>query len=178
MSAINEIANEECKMEMTPMIDVTFLLLIFFMCTIKFKTLEGKLAAFLPKDVGVNPGMDESPEKIDVLIEVQSAGRKIQANAFAVNGAELPWTGAQDGDFMLRDHHVSYRVLRQQFGDSQADMEDIRSSLDHLHRIDPDRAVSLKPMPGVIYADVIPVLDILLEVGFQDVTFNGSFGKL
>ena len=38
---------------MTPMIDVTFLLLIFFMCTLKFKILEGKLGAYLPKDVGV-----------------------------------------------------------------------------------------------------------------------------
>ncbi|MDF1837417.1 MAG: biopolymer transporter ExbD, partial [Planctomycetota bacterium] len=40
-------------MDMTPMIDVTFLLLIFFMCTLKFKVLEGKLTAYLPKDVGV-----------------------------------------------------------------------------------------------------------------------------
>ena len=54
MSKLMDIASEEIKMEMTPMIDVTFLLLIFFLCTIKFKLLEGKLAAYLPKDVGVN----------------------------------------------------------------------------------------------------------------------------
>ena len=38
------------------MIDVVFLLLIFFICTMKFKVLEGKLATVLPKDVGVNAG--------------------------------------------------------------------------------------------------------------------------
>jgi len=36
---IKEINEEEHELEMTPMIDVTFLLLIFFMCTLKFKTL-------------------------------------------------------------------------------------------------------------------------------------------
>ena len=43
---------DEIKMNMTPMIDVCFQLLIFFMVTSKFKTLEGKLAAYLPKDRG------------------------------------------------------------------------------------------------------------------------------
>lgn len=36
--------------DLTPMIDVTFLILVFFLCTIKFKTLEGKLDSYLPKD--------------------------------------------------------------------------------------------------------------------------------
>ncbi|MEL6716433.1 MAG: biopolymer transporter ExbD, partial [Planctomycetota bacterium] len=44
-----KIADEKHELEMTPMIDVTFLLLIFFMCTLKFKVLEGKLGAYLPK---------------------------------------------------------------------------------------------------------------------------------
>ncbi len=54
--------NSEPVLEMTPMIDVTFQLLIFFMCTIKFKVLEGKLAAYLPKDVGVNTSPAEPIE--------------------------------------------------------------------------------------------------------------------
>ena len=40
---------EEVKLQITPLIDVTFLLLIFFMCAMKFKTLEKKLPFFLPK---------------------------------------------------------------------------------------------------------------------------------
>ena len=31
MSVLQDLNDEECKLEMTPMIDVTFLLLIFFM---------------------------------------------------------------------------------------------------------------------------------------------------
>ena len=70
----NEEATKETKMEMTPMIDVTFLLLIFFLCTIKFKILEGKIPAYLPKDVGVNTTpIDKQLEKIEIDLGVDGS---------------------------------------------------------------------------------------------------------
>ena len=43
-------SGEEVKLSITPLIDVTFLLLIFFMCAMKFKTLETvALARDLPE---------------------------------------------------------------------------------------------------------------------------------
>ena len=67
-----EAATEEVDLQMTPMIDVTFLLLIFFMCSIKFKLLDGKLAAYLPRDVGVNATpIDVELLKIDILMELK-----------------------------------------------------------------------------------------------------------
>jgi biopolymer transport protein ExbD len=42
------------EMNMTPMIDVTFQLIIVFLCSMKFRTLDQKLEAFLPKDVGLS----------------------------------------------------------------------------------------------------------------------------
>ena len=69
---------DNCELEMTPMIDVTFLLLIFFMCTLKFKTLEGKLAAYLPKDVGVNADDAEEIEKVEILVRVKEDGAKLK----------------------------------------------------------------------------------------------------
>jgi biopolymer transport protein ExbD len=53
------------KMDMTPMIDCIFQLIIFFMCSIHFKSLEGKLYSYLPKDKGMaqtevtDPVLDE-----------------------------------------------------------------------------------------------------------------------
>ncbi len=38
------------ELKLTAMIDVVFLLLIFFMCTIKFRTPEGKIQSNLPED--------------------------------------------------------------------------------------------------------------------------------
>ena len=60
---------EEVKMDMTPMIDCTFQLLIFFMVSTKFKTLEGLLAAYLPKDKGLmNFKIEEQKLPVRVLL--------------------------------------------------------------------------------------------------------------
>ena len=51
--------HEPVETDMTPMIDVTFQLIIFFICTIKFKTLEGKLETLtriLARRFGPLPG--------------------------------------------------------------------------------------------------------------------------
>lgn len=63
----------EFAMEFTPMIDVVFLLLIFFMCTLKFKTLESKLATYLPTDKGTKKTWEDlDPEKIRLKIDRKS----------------------------------------------------------------------------------------------------------
>ncbi len=57
--------DENFELPMAPMIDVIFQLLIFFMCSMQFKSLEGKLSSHLPKDKGLfdsevlDPKMDE-----------------------------------------------------------------------------------------------------------------------
>ncbi|MBC8330109.1 MAG: biopolymer transporter ExbD, partial [Planctomycetes bacterium] len=63
----------EERLEMTPMIDVTFLLLIFFIVTLNFRTLEGRLDATLPKDHGPGAGA-EVVEKLDIVLRVQQPG--------------------------------------------------------------------------------------------------------
>ncbi len=49
-----EAMDEEVEIKMTPMIDIIFQLLIFFMLACRFKTQEGELKAFLPKNRGMN----------------------------------------------------------------------------------------------------------------------------
>lgn len=46
----------EAEADLTPMIDVTFLLLIFFVLNLKFKVEEGEIESFLPKDKGQASG--------------------------------------------------------------------------------------------------------------------------
>ncbi|MHC5079837.1 MAG: ExbD/TolR family protein [Planctomycetota bacterium] len=60
---------DDAEMNMTPMIDVCFQLLVFFMVTSKFKTLEGKLAAYLPKDKGLqNYKIEEQTLPVRVVL--------------------------------------------------------------------------------------------------------------
>lgn len=51
---VKNICQEEIQIDMTPMIDVTFQLLVFFMCTLQFAQNEGSLDCYLPKDIGVS----------------------------------------------------------------------------------------------------------------------------
>jgi len=47
----------EDKQQLTAMIDVVFLLLIFFICTMSFRVIEGRVDTELPKDEGQNSGV-------------------------------------------------------------------------------------------------------------------------
>lgn len=62
------------EMTMTPMIDMVFLLLIFFMCATKFRTVEGKIDSNLPAD-GTKPTPPPAvlPEKYIIYLDPADA---------------------------------------------------------------------------------------------------------
>ncbi|PIE22849.1 MAG: hypothetical protein CSA62_10395 [Planctomycetota bacterium] len=161
----NKKKNEEAVMDMTPMIDVTFLLLIFFLC-LDFKTLEGKLATNLPKDVGVNTSEAQPIEKLDIRITMLKFGK------------EEP-TGY--GRRILLGHKVSWEVGRITVRTVKA-LEDMLKK-EVKNRI-PDKNGKLKPKPitiktgaGVVYGDVTQVVDIARAAGFEEITFGGGEGS-
>lgn len=55
-----------------PMVDIIFCLCVFFMCSFKFKQLEGRFDAWLPKDMGNGP-MTTDPQEIRVALTWDSA---------------------------------------------------------------------------------------------------------
>ena len=66
------------QVDMTPMIDCIFQLLIFFMCSIHFRELEGKLQSWLPATSGPGiPTTDVIPNEIRVKIQYDQVIRKI-----------------------------------------------------------------------------------------------------
>jgi len=165
MSVVEDMAKEEVKMDMTPMIDVVFQLIIFFMCNIKYKTLEGRLDAFLPKDVGVNsaPAV-QPPEKVEVVIKVLEAGERRDPRDMNV-----PWIG--EGRYELVGRKLTYQIGPRKTGD----LEEVRKVVAQLHREDPERKSTIDCRPGTVYADMIPVLDHLVDAGFIDITFVGEY---
>ena len=83
VSASKEFMQEKMEMELTPMIDVAFLILIFFMC-LPFKTLDGKLQAFLPTEKGLNPTPEKPPEPFWIKIHI--VGRNEKPRKWGPNG--------------------------------------------------------------------------------------------
>ena len=62
------------EVDMTPMIDVVFLMIIFFLC-IDFRVLEAKLPAFLPRDRGGSLTADPI-EQLSVRVHRVAEGQK------------------------------------------------------------------------------------------------------
>ncbi|QDU66663.1 ExbD/TolR family protein [Engelhardtia mirabilis] len=163
---MEEATATKAEMEMTPMIDVTFLLLIFFMCTIKFKTLEGKLAAYLPKDVGVNTSKAEPIEKIEIKLTVTNEGSKLNAKG----------TGPYEGEGRYKygaDRELSYSVGPVRF----STVAEVKDRLIVLYNPTDPRPVTIDPRKGVVYSDVVKVLDAAIQAKFREITFAGSYEK-
>jgi biopolymer transport protein ExbD len=55
----NKHIKDEAEMSMTPMIDIVFQLLIFFLVSAKFITFEGQLSSYLPKDRGLQSSFSQ-----------------------------------------------------------------------------------------------------------------------
>ena len=62
------------------------------MCTLKFKVLEGKLGANLPKDVGVQTTPEDPVEKFKIQLRVVKAGNKVVWDGDGKTW--VPYTGA------------------------------------------------------------------------------------
>lgn len=141
-NSMKSMSEEEIKMDMTPLIDMTFLLLVFFMCTLNFKVVEGILPSYLPKDIGVFGGASKSTPIPPIHIKL------LKTNA----GVEI-WMGGVQFMGEARQKYASLadsmyaQVLRSQ----QA------ASADKL-------PVIIEPEVTVPFQDVIHVLNACLKV--------------
>ena len=100
MSALDDV-QEEVKPDMTPMIDVVFLMIIFFIC-IDFKVLESKLPAYLPKDKGSNPNKVEPQEQLSIKVYVDKVGTPEYPAGVDKNSVNINTGRAYR--FKLKDH--------------------------------------------------------------------------
>lgn len=164
--SLSNIADEKCELQMTPMIDVTFLLLIFFLLTLSFRSFEGKLAAYLPKDVGLNSLPTTAPEKLVVTVEVVEVGRRISAA-----DATMDWNGS--GRFEFVGRQLAYRVGPRRV----ATLDEVQELLERVLAHDPEREIVLAPMAASVHADVIGLLDAARLAGVRNVTFRASRGR-
>jgi biopolymer transport protein ExbD len=155
---------QDIEMSMTPMIDVTFLVLIFFMCTLRFKTLEGQLTAYLPKDVGPNHAPSDLLEPLDVGIHVRAAGTQLASDG-------RPWSPELGGRWDFGpDRRVEYSIGPRR----GLALKDLRSELARLDLVASGRAISLVPGEGTVQAEAVEVLDLLTAAGLDQVRIQGA----
>jgi biopolymer transport protein ExbD len=163
---------KEIKTDMTPMIDVTFLLLIFFIVTLKFKILEGRLDAALPKDRGTSTSEAEEIDKIDILIKVAEPGELIEEKGtrglLLYEGREIK---VQIGEKKFRYNPFAIANAEDPVPELTAFLQELLDSPEY--SID-ETPVSLDARKGVVYGDIVVLLDVVIREKFQKVSFAGT----
>lgn len=158
--------DEAEPLSLTSMIDVTFLLLIFFLCTLRFKSLEGKLASELPRDAG--QATSATPlEPIRVHLLVVDPGRRVSR----VTGAPLADDAAEPHD--LAGRRIQWRIAGRGLHSPGA----LVARLAKIHASDDELGVSVHAGAGVLYGDVVTTLDAVAEAGISDVRFAATHPK-
>jgi biopolymer transport protein ExbD len=131
---------------MTPMIDVVFLLLVFFVWTASFQIAEQMLPAELSSQMGTDPttSLQPPPEKDieDIVIAVDFDG----SASWTLNGQRI------------------------------ADAAAVERRLASIARVDPAATVIVHPAPEVPLEYVIETYDAAKLTGFTSVSFavNGT----
>jgi len=180
MSAIDD-AQEEANMDLTPMIDVVFLMIIFFIC-IEFKVLESKLDAFLPTDKGSQSTVVEPEEQLSIKIHVESKGTE-DYERYGGKGVN-PNTG-RPNRFVLDGHKVKWEV-----GPKPVyTLEALRKELVRIASLPesqiPDKAnpgktklmsCVIEAYPGTYYNDVSRTSDAAQSANFAEINFGGGLG--
>ena len=179
MSALDD-AQEEVKPDMTPMIDVVFLMIIFFIC-IDFKVLESKLPAYLPKDKGSQNTVVEPQEQLSIKVYVETKGTEVYPDGVAANS--LAPTG-RPYRFKLMNHRIKWEVGPKPLHT----LEDVKNELTRIAK-DPASQVPdkekggkklmgcvIEAYPGTYYDDVAKTADAVHDAGFQEINFGGGLG--
>jgi hypothetical protein len=179
MTALDD-AQEEVKTDMTPMIDVVFLMIIFFIC-IDFKVLESKLPAYLPKDKGSSSDIVEPMEQLSDKIYVAAAGTPKYpegATPTSISPNGRPYR------FVLEGHTVKWEVgPKPLYNIQDVEKELKRIASDPASRVPNKETGGTKLMsceiaayPGTYYEDVAKTADACNSAGSEYINFGGGLG--
>ncbi|MGB0952080.1 MAG: hypothetical protein ACPG31_02540 [Planctomycetota bacterium] len=149
----------------TPMIDLSFVILAGFLGVMKFATLEGSLDGSLPKDRGCG-GRSHCIEKLDLMLFVADPG-------------EL--RNAYPGDRAYVGRRIRIEVGQNKIYYTPDAIEDPQNPIPELVRLvnsydlnTPEVPITIDPRKGVVYNDVILLLDVVNRFDNKEVSFSGS----
>jgi biopolymer transport protein ExbD len=171
MKAAKEFAGENPEMQMTSLIDMSFLLIIFFIC-LPMKTLEGKIQAFLPTDKGINPLPTEPPLSLKVTVHL--VARKEEPANYPPDpppGKQL--TVQQVKVNMPRE--IKYKIGNDETGDLKVVYEYIKKGYAAIKDTPNAQIVGeIKAGHKVPHKFVVAVLNKFAEAGMEKVDFYGT----
>jgi biopolymer transport protein ExbD len=127
-----------------PLVDIIFCLCVFFMCSFKFKQLEGKFDSWLPTDKGT-----EGLPSLDLISEVRVA---------------LLW----DANAQMVHRKMGVREIPQD-DDLQKSIAEAHQAW--VQKGKPDAPVTIDADPAIPWNEVINVVNIVKRCGIEKIEF-------
>jgi biopolymer transport protein ExbD len=162
-----EAISEEPELMMTPMVDIVFQLLIFFMLACRFRTTDGQLDTYLPKNRGQGtastPDVPFRPVRIKLLWVIPGTTRETRD---PVNGQTL-----------LKIEQIRFRNVRNRFGEAMPDYQKLYSYVCRARDLYPPTKtfptlpVIIDSRPQVPFKHVIYAANECIRAGIKDLTF-------
>ncbi|MCX7806764.1 MAG: biopolymer transporter ExbD [Planctomycetota bacterium] len=157
------LAAEEPEAFFTSMIDIVFLLLIFFMCATKFRTLESQLAFSPPREEGVTseaPPPVPPPDAIRILVADNVAARESES-------------------FNARILRTATYYLGSRYSRPFSDVNMLEPPLRAAAAANPRQAVIIAPADEarnrdqlVPFFNVVAAMDVARRAGIKEVRFQ------
>ena len=167
-------AMADSSLNMTPMIDIVFQLILFFLLNLRFKSLDYRIETQLPRDRGIqatNQIVEEIPS-IKVLLfrlnedDPTKASTKIKVGAKPelIFGPYV-WTGERKHDQAVEDQR-------------DAQFRQITAIMTEAYRQNPKLKGEIETPPpkgaSVPHGDIMRVLGCFLDAGVAEVNFGGA----
>ena len=169
---------EDTEMNMTPMIDIVFQLIIFFMLTMKFKEIDRRIDSQLPKDRGMAATSDfpEEFEKIKIKVFRRNL-KEAESEQYTLIKVD------NTHEFKLPKNWKGFaNASPEQAAAYSAVIEKVYSVVMGKLRAHPGNKDEVKgeivappPKGGAVpHGDVMQILDVFLRAKITDVMFEGK----
>lgn len=152
-------ADRPIEFNFTSMIDVVFLLLIFFLISSRFKQIEQRLDTFLPQG-GITQGPPPVSEPVTIFVKDDHLLRQSADVDMRSQRKATYYLASRDAN-PLTDMAQAYPVLRQ-LAQANADQEVLIAPYDE--RVDFDQRVP--------FYNIVRAVDVCKEAGISRISFQ------
>ncbi len=169
---------EDTEMNMTPMIDIVFQLIIFFLLSLKFKTIDRRIESMLPKDRGLAPTPTFPEDFLKVKIKAFRRDMADKEKAYTMIKIDnekkqyvLPkgWKGrlkesSDRIDAYDKVMNTLKSIVLKKLKAHGGSPEEVKGEI-----------VAPPPKGGAVpHGDIVQILNVFLEVGMTDIVFEGA----
>ncbi len=172
---------EETELNMTPMIDIVFQLIIFFLLSLKFKTIDQRIESMLPRNKGLRPTPEFAPPEDKIKLKLFRREIATPESAYTlvrIDNADrykLPagWKGrVRESPERVAEYDRVVGTVKQKIEERLA-----------VYGNNPDTVkgeiVAPPPRGGSVpHGDVVALLDAFLQLGMTNVEFEGQMTPL